>query len=275
MPYNFRNRDEIRAPARFDEPQDEQRKVSYLEPDLDEEVYRSSPPKSSRLKYRGPMISFNPDLPPAAFPTLDHPDQARLPTSRIMRPDLAWLRPQHIGTADSILNDNMRRMYAAGQLNSFDRNFLEMMSSEDEDEDEDDTPPPSLENVRWNDLSPASKLQLYDVVSEAYPSGEATLRLQLDGIEVEELTDLVLKRNECLRKEDEEGTSSWDLVPRLESHSRYQAFRRSRITHCTCLELDHTDSKMSFRVGTPARAPRKFAARGTRVATKISGTPGS
>ena len=225
MPYSFRNRDEIKAPTRLDDPENERRRTSYREPDVDGEVFRSSPPKSSRIKYRGPVTHFNPNLPPAAFPTRDDPKLARHqqtkiiednyssldsgnspahdrlsitggplisrnvqngrnghtshfptensqlridqiftnprttppittkftrmesvtehPSRRTMRKDLSWLRglrPQHDGTADSILEDNMRRMHAAGKLTSFDRNILEMVSSEDEGEDEEDVP---------------------------------------------------------------------------------------------------------------------------------------
>lgn len=50
------------------------------------------------------------------------------------------------------------------------------------------------------------KLQLYDVVSDAYSSGEATQKLQLEDIQVKELTDFVLTRNERLRREDKEGS---------------------------------------------------------------------
>ncbi len=210
MPYSFRNRNEIRAPPRLDDPEHEYRKAIYREPDIDEEVYRSSPPQSSRLNYRGHSTQFNPNLPPAAFPTLDDPKlashqrpqpfddnfssaelsitgnpqiggnvhngrngrtfhfpgenapltideeltfpRARTPTSRDfvrMRSTsnhpsrrkickypavFRGLRPQHDGTAESILEDNQRRMYAAGKLTSFDRNMLEMMSSDEEDE---------------------------------------------------------------------------------------------------------------------------------------------
>lgn len=207
MPYSFRNRDEIRAPSRHDDPEDEPRRASYREPNIDEEVYRSSPPKST-IRYRGPITHFNPNLPPAAFPTLDdltlvryrrtqtietessssetsiagshqagrnvrtgrHGRTAHFPTEdpplsiyqhstslraippnsaksarsrstsvrsswRTMGKDPSWLRvlrPQHDGTSESIMEDNQRRMSAAGKLTSFDRNMLEMMSSDDE-----------------------------------------------------------------------------------------------------------------------------------------------
>ncbi len=50
------------------------------------------------------------------------------------------------------------------------------------------------------------KLQLYDVISDAYSSGEATRRLQLKDCQVKELAGLVLARNERLRRENEEGS---------------------------------------------------------------------
>ena len=57
------------------------RRVSYEETEesseLEEEIYES--PQSKKPKSKGPayhdeVIEFNPNLPPAAFPTLDHPD---------------------------------------------------------------------------------------------------------------------------------------------------------------------------------------------------------
>ncbi len=47
--------------------------------ELEEEIYASPKPKKPRAKrsaYRGEVTEFNPNLPPAAFPTLDHPDYA-------------------------------------------------------------------------------------------------------------------------------------------------------------------------------------------------------
>lgn len=44
---------------------------------LEEETYRTPEPKKPKSKaraYRGRVTEFNPNLPPAAFPTLDHPD---------------------------------------------------------------------------------------------------------------------------------------------------------------------------------------------------------
>lgn len=70
--YTLRNRSELRAPRKFDDPEEEHREVSYKEPDVDQELYRMSPPISSGTKYRGTIVPFNPNLPPAAFPTLDH-----------------------------------------------------------------------------------------------------------------------------------------------------------------------------------------------------------
>lgn len=78
----------------------------------------------------------------------DHPNR------QTMRKNVSWLRglrPQHDGTTDSILEDNMRRMHAAGKLTSFDRNMLEMMSSEDEDEDEENAPQQEVKH--FSDLS--------------------------------------------------------------------------------------------------------------------------
>lgn len=80
----LRNRKKIKVPKRFDEyeisPRKESPEESEESPDLkeeEEEMYEA--PKSRKRKpqrrpaYRGEVIEFNPNLPPAAFPTLDHP----------------------------------------------------------------------------------------------------------------------------------------------------------------------------------------------------------
>lgn len=54
------------------------------------------------------------------------------------------------------------------------------------------------------------KLQLYDVVSDAYSSEEATRRLQLKDCQVKELAGLVLARNERTQRENEEGSRHRD-----------------------------------------------------------------
>lgn len=49
------------------------------------------------------------------------------------------------------------------------------------------------------------KLQLYDVVFDAYSSGHATQRLQLKDVQAEELSELIFTRNQVLLKEEEDG----------------------------------------------------------------------
>jgi len=70
-----------------------------------------------------------------------------------MGKDMSWLRglkPQHNGRPECFLEDNHRRMYAAGKLTSFDRNMLEMMSSEDEDEeDAREQPEKEVSHIFW------------------------------------------------------------------------------------------------------------------------------
>ncbi|CAF9942888.1 MAG: hypothetical protein ALECFALPRED_010182 [Alectoria fallacina] len=81
---HLRNRKRIKAPRRFEDAgviTSSPRQESYEEleesSELEEEIYKSPKPKKPKSKpraYHGQVIEFNPDLPPAAFPTLDHPD---------------------------------------------------------------------------------------------------------------------------------------------------------------------------------------------------------
>ena len=79
---HLRNRKKIKAPRRFDDenittsPRQESLEESEESSELEEEVYQSPKPKKPKAKpraYHGEVIEFNPNLPPAAFPTLDHP----------------------------------------------------------------------------------------------------------------------------------------------------------------------------------------------------------
>ena len=81
---HLRNRKRIKAPRRFDDdgpdtssPRQDSHEESEESSELEEEIYYSPEPKQPKSKaraYRGQVIEFNPNLPPAAFPTLDHPD---------------------------------------------------------------------------------------------------------------------------------------------------------------------------------------------------------
>lgn len=80
---HLRNRKRIKAPRRFEDaefvtssPQQEF-EASDESSELEEEIYKSPKPKKPKSKTRecrGEVTEFNPNLPPAAFPTLDHPD---------------------------------------------------------------------------------------------------------------------------------------------------------------------------------------------------------
>lgn len=84
---HLRNRKRIKAPRRYEDelvttntssPCQESDEETDASSELQEERYSSPKPRSrSRLAaYRGPVIEFNPNLPPAAFPTIDCPSQA-------------------------------------------------------------------------------------------------------------------------------------------------------------------------------------------------------
>ena len=86
---HLRNRKKIKAPKRFEDEyeygcsntsptrQESPEEESEESSELEEEIYKSPKPKTSKSRkqpaYRGKVIEFNPNLPPAAFPTLDHP----------------------------------------------------------------------------------------------------------------------------------------------------------------------------------------------------------
>ena len=81
---HLRNRKNIKAPSRYKDADNtssplRQESNEELEESsgLDEEIYESSKPRKPKIKrpaYHGKVTEFNPNLPPAAFPTLDHPD---------------------------------------------------------------------------------------------------------------------------------------------------------------------------------------------------------
>ena len=86
---NLRNRKKIKAPKRLEDEyeyeygntsparQESPGEASEESSELEEETYKSPKPKTPKSKkrpaYRGKVSVFNPNLPPAAFPTLDHP----------------------------------------------------------------------------------------------------------------------------------------------------------------------------------------------------------
>ena len=84
---HLRNRKKIKPPKRLEDEyeynitsstrQESPEGVSEESSELEEEIYESPKPKNSKTKkqpaYRGKVTEFNPNLPPAAFPTLDHP----------------------------------------------------------------------------------------------------------------------------------------------------------------------------------------------------------
>ena len=80
----LRDRKKIRAPSRYVDasndtpsPRQESPEESEGSSEFGEEIFKPPVPKTPKIKksaYRGKVIEYNPNLPPAAFPTLDHPD---------------------------------------------------------------------------------------------------------------------------------------------------------------------------------------------------------
>lgn len=142
------------------------------------------------------------------YPSID----ADLPTTGAQHK--RQLRPQHNGTSQSIWNDNIRRMEYVGGLSDLDRNLMEMMPSEDEEEN--DTQHQQEASPSWKDISPAHKLQLYQLVAEAYPSDEWSQLLCLEESDMQELTELISKHDKQFRREEANAEKH-----RTEIHERY------------------------------------------------------
>ena len=81
---HLRDRKKIKAPTRYEDtgnstpsPHQESNEESEGSSEIEEEIYKWPEPRKPKPKksaYRGKVIEYNPNLPPAAFPTLDHPD---------------------------------------------------------------------------------------------------------------------------------------------------------------------------------------------------------
>ena len=124
-PYTLRKRKDIKAPRRYDDDnygsspresstrencsKDEDSRESLQ---LEQLRWPSPPPKRSTKKNacRGPVIEFNPNLPPAAFPTLDKPwpNQISDQDQHNMHPELPIpdLSDEQAAVADSSVSGN-------------------------------------------------------------------------------------------------------------------------------------------------------------------------
>ena len=81
---SLRDRKKIKAPTRYKDadidtpsPRQDSREGSESSSEIEEEIYKAPGPRKPYAKkgaFRGKVIEYNPNLPPAAFPTLDHPD---------------------------------------------------------------------------------------------------------------------------------------------------------------------------------------------------------
>lgn len=243
MPYSFRNREHIQAPQRFEDLGNEQaarRSISYVEPDIDEEMFASAPRYSRLGQYRGSVVHYNPNLPPAVFPTLDDSSRqartserpaeplaeirkndvnTRLPTAigRVSRPSKgtkpAWfyeLKPHHDGTTQSIFADNIRRMRLAGLLSDIQRNILEMMS----DEEEEIEPLPGDETLAgaWDELTTTVQLVIFDQLEGAHPQANTYRELRLDEIHAHRLRELLQSRNGRRLRENDDQTGRLNVM---------------------------------------------------------------
>ena len=122
---------------------------------------------------------------------------------------LRTLQPQHDERPESIQTDNMRHLQEADKTVFTDRNILEMMSSDEEDnvQEQEREMFPS-----WNDLSKAHKLQVLDVVAEAYSNDKLPQLLHLNESEWQESYKLMVEREERLIREQANGERHRDEI---------------------------------------------------------------
>ena len=151
-----------------------------------------------------------------------HISSEKAPVSSLSSPHetrgaVAWklhhtnLQPRHDWTSASIMLDNLRRIEYAASMNAFDRNLLAMTSSEDEDDSRLQEQPTTRQMRKqevlpeWRDLTAAHKLQLFDIVQDAYPREEWAPLLRLEEPEIRELVELINERNRRFFKEQAAG----------------------------------------------------------------------
>ena len=280
-PYTLRERNDIKAPKRFDDDDygSSPRKTSTHEdspnnkksrksPQLEQLRWPSPPRTRSTRKdvYCGPITEFNPNLPPAAFPTLDmsqssplisNQDQdinqdnvhSGLPVSDSSDEDYSiggngpyqransqtmfstpartpsgstrprsstsntidsltglaptdGLGPSDNGSQNPTFVKNVKKIGELGRRTGFDWTMAEMETS---DEEEKPTKAAEAEVSAWDDLTITHKLDLADTIHGRFPaarSEQTMARLRLNGEQVRELTDLLLKRQKRSREEE-------------------------------------------------------------------------
>ena len=120
---NLRNRKKIKAPRRFEDEyendntsptrQKSPEEASEESSELEEEIYESPKPRTPRSRkrpaYRGKVIEFNHNLPPAAFPTLDHPSYVHNGGTVAYDPHSLGSESQELTGFEAINSDSLGR----------------------------------------------------------------------------------------------------------------------------------------------------------------------
>lgn len=238
----LRNRKRIKAPRRFDDegpdtssPRQDSHEESEENSELEEETYRSPDPKKPKSKaraYRGQVIEFNPNLSPAAFPTLDHPGyvhngghvaidlQSYLTTDfsrrvspslmqssitvqkqpRVSKPSSIYGEPTDNGPRNPVWASNMARMEEAGKMSDFARDIMDM-ESEGEGRKLINT---GRKFPAWADLTDTHKLDLADAIGELFhPNAFQVMhQLRLSVLEKKKFLELLRQRQEQEAREE-------------------------------------------------------------------------
>ena len=120
---NLRNRKKIKAPKRLEDEyeyhntsptrQESPGEESEESSELEEEIYESPKPRTPKSRrrpaYRGKVIEFNPNLPPAAFPTLDHPSYVHNGGTVAYEPHSLGSDSQELTGFEAINSDSLGR----------------------------------------------------------------------------------------------------------------------------------------------------------------------
>ena len=124
---HLRNRKRIKAPKRFEDedyitsPRQESPEEFEESSELEEEIYQSPKPKKPKVQrpaYRGKVTDFNPNLPPAAFPTLDHPDYVHNGGNVAVDPDsyLSGFESRELAGYEPISSDSLGRDFHSEEI---------------------------------------------------------------------------------------------------------------------------------------------------------------
>ncbi|KAJ5561633.1 hypothetical protein N7461_000394 [Penicillium sp. DV-2018c] len=185
-------RSKIRAPVRYGEDEEERSRRTSLRkstddtPDDTSELEVLGKPRSQKRR-RTNTVPFNPNLPPAAFPTLDRPEQKhdstsitssqRPANSHVSSPPSSTEAPMNDVPLNELENhfasNNMDNPVYARNMNNMAQttraDIEDTAAMETSDSDEWTTPPDAeqvlldkIPNPEWNDLHPAMQVEIIE-----------------------------------------------------------------------------------------------------------------